>query len=205
MIYAYMRVSTDKQDLENQHYEILQYCDKNDLKVDKWIKATASSRKSKQVRKLDDLDKLQPGDLLVVSELSRIGRSVPEVSLIITDLAARSVGFVAIRQNLKIEDAELDMTSKIIIYTFSMVAELERDFVSRRTKDALAARKAAGQKLGRPKGSLGNSKLDGKKIVIEELLAKKVPKASIAKIVECHPNTLAKFIKSRKIRIPRKG
>ena len=194
---AYLRVSTDDQELKNQKFEILNYCDHHKMKVDSWINVEVSSRKSKKDRKLKELDNLKAGDILIVSELSRLGRSVLEVVGMVEDLLRREIEFISIKQNLRL--TAHDASSKIIVTIFSLVAELERDFISSRTKTALARKKAEGMKLGRPRGSQSKSKLDGHEAEIKKILEKKVSKASIAKILDCSWGTLDHYVKTRQL------
>lgn len=194
---AYLRVSTSQQDLKNQRYEILSYAQQNGLKVDDFIEAEVSSRKGTSERLIDVLmQNLGAGDTVIVSELSRIGRSTIEVLNIINGLHQAGVQFVAIKQNISTSGSG-DMQSKVMLTMFSLFAELERDLISDRTRRALEAKKAAGVKIGRPKGRTSASKLDGMEHQLTELLRKKVSMASIAKICEVSRGTVYNFISSR--------
>ena len=154
---AYIRTSTDKQDLNNQKLEVLEFARKKDLKVDEFVEITISSRKTTKQRRIDDLmQKLVGSDTLIVTELSRLGRSTAEVISLINELIGRNIRVIAIKQNLDI--LKQDMNSKIIITLFSLFAELEKDMISLRTKEALSAKKAQGIKLGKPKGTIQKSK-----------------------------------------------
>ncbi|HOD71607.1 MAG TPA: recombinase family protein [Deltaproteobacteria bacterium] len=196
-VLSYIRVSTNTQDVKNQRYEILEYARTHDLTIDRFIEIEISSRKDRKQRRIDEiLQELSPGDTLVVSELSRLGRSTGEVIELVNELVRKKVRFIAIKQNLNINNGH-DMTSKIIVTLFGLMAELERDLISMRTREALAAKKAQGKILGRPKGSLGKSKLDGKEDEISRLLESKVSKAAIARITGVSWLTLDRFIKSR--------
>lgn len=166
---AYIRASTDKQDLNNQRLEILEFARKKELKVDEFIKITISSRKTTKQRRIDELlHNLADSDTLIVTELSRLGRSTTEVISLINELIKRSIRVIIIKQNLDI--AKHDMNSKIVITLFSLFAELERDLLSLRTKEALAAKKAQGIQLGKPKGTIQSSKFDKDLDRIKELL-----------------------------------
>jgi DNA invertase Pin-like site-specific DNA recombinase len=195
---AYIRVSTDDQDYRNQKFEILNYCDREDWKVDTWLELEMSSRQSSNERRIDELiDKLNPGDRLIVSELSRLGRSTGEVILLIKNITSIPVEFIAVKQGLRLSrQNSQDITSKVIVTIFSLLAELERDLVSERTKIALARAKASGKKLGRPKRP-GKSKLDERKKEIQDLLSKGVTKANIAKILGVSWSALDNFIKKK--------
>jgi DNA invertase Pin-like site-specific DNA recombinase len=198
--WAYLRVSTDSQELANQKLLILDWSNSRGLLIDNWIEIAISSRKSTKERRIDELlAKLQRGDTLVVSELSRLGRSIIEIITLVNELMTRGINLVVIKQNLELKTGSQDMGTKIMITIFSLLAELERDLISERTKMALARVKAQGKKLGRPKGRTGKSKLDGKEKEIQELLAKRVPKSVIARILGCSRSCVINFIKSRKL------
>ena len=167
---AYLRASTDKQDLNNQKLEILEFARRKNLRVDEFIEITMSSRKSGQLRRIDELvDKLSGMGTLVVTELSRLGRSTAGVLALINQLVESNIRVIIIKQNLDID--RHDMNSKIIITLISLFAELERDLISLRTKEALAAKKAQGITLGKPKGTIQKSKFDKDLDRIRELLS----------------------------------
>lgn len=196
---AYLRVSTIQQDLKNQRFEILDYAHRNGLQVDEFVEVEASSRKGTGERMIDELfDRLSAGDSVIVSELSRIGRSTVEVLNIVNQLTTMGVTLTAIKQNMTMS-GDGDAQSKVMVTMFSLFAELERDLISQRTKRALEAKKAAGVKIGRPKGRTSASKLDGMEIQIGELLQKKVSLASIAKILTVSRGTVYNFMMSRNI------
>ena len=148
---AYVRVSTDSQDYQNQKFEILNYCDKSGLKVDKWLEVEMSSRRTAKERRIDELiNCLNSNDRLLVSELSRLGRSTGEVIQLIKNLSDQKVEFIAVKQGFRINSQNnKDMTSKVMVTIFSLLAELERDLISERTKMGLARAKASGKKLSR--------------------------------------------------------
>ena len=195
---AYIRVSTDEQDCQNQKFEILNYCDKSGLKVNKWLEVEMSSRRSAKDRRIDELlANLKSNDRLMVSELSRLGRSTGEVIQLIKTLTDQKIEFVSVKQGFRINSQNNnDMTSKVMVTVFSLLAELERDLISERTKMGLARAKASGKQLGRPKGP-GKSKLDGKEDVINGFLGKGVTRANIAKILDVSWGTMDNFIKKR--------
>ena len=139
-----------------------------------------------------------PRDLLLVSELSRLGRSVGQVIQIVDDLIKHQIKFIAIKENIHL-DGKQDIQSKVMVTMFGLFAEIERDLISERTCEGLAAARAKGRVLGRPKGSHGTSRLDGKEGEIQTLLAKKVSKASIAKILDVSRSALLYFISSREL------
>ncbi|MBF0466751.1 MAG: recombinase family protein [Nitrospirae bacterium] len=197
---GYVRVSTDEQDYRNQKYEILNYCDKEHTTVDTWIELEVSTRRSLKERAIEELlSSLRAGDRLIVTELSRLGRSTSEVIQLVKKLAALKVEFISVKQGLKINSSnDNDMASKIMVTIFSLLAELERDLLSQRTKTALQRAKADGKKLGRPRGP-GKSRLDGKEGEIRGLLNKRVTKANIAKILDVSWGTVDNFIKRRMV------
>lgn len=196
---GYIRVSTDKQDAENQRAAILDYAHSNRMLVDDIIAITISSRRDMKHRRIDELmERLEKGDVLIVAELSRLGRSIEEVIHIVNSLVSSGVRLIGIKQGIDIRGAH-DMASKVIITVFGLLAELERDLISSRTKMALAARKACGIRLGRPPGRSSRSKLDGQLDTISELLRHQVSKSAIARMVGTSRSTLDDFIKSRRV------
>lgn len=194
---AYIRVSKSTQDVANQRHEILEYAHRSRMTVDDFVEIEVSSRKDRDQRRIDEvLGRLKAGDTLVVSELSRVGRSTGEVINIVDELIRKKVRLIAIKQNWTVEGKD-DMTTKVMKTVFSLLSELERDLISQRTKQALAARKAAGQPLGRPVGSTGVSKLDKSRKEIEELLKDKASKSFIARRLKVSRTTLIDYIKTR--------
>ncbi len=166
---AYIRTSTDKQDLNNQKLEIFEFAKKHKLEVDDFIQMTISSRKTSKERRIDEMiAALNDADTLIVTELSRLGRSTAEVIGLVNELIKKQVRVIAIKQGLDIK--QHDMNSKVMITLFSLFAELERDLISVRTKDALASKKAQGIQLGKPKGTIQKSKFDKDINKIKELL-----------------------------------
>lgn len=194
---AYLRVSTSKQDVENQELELLRYASAHALSIDEWFKLEMSSRKSLKDRRIDELlESLSSGDTLIVSELSRLGRSLSQVIGIVDQLIENGVKFIAIKQGMKL-DGERDMTAKIQVAMFGLLAELERDLISERTKMGIARAKSEGKVVGRPKGSR-KSALDSKMFEIQSLLEKGISKASIAKLLGVSGPSLHYFLKTRK-------
>lgn len=196
---AYLRISTGSQDLANQKLAILDYAQQKRFAVDRFVEAQASSRKGRDQRQIDELlGALTAGDRLVVSELSRLGRSLGQVIQLVDELVKRKVRFTAIKEGIRFEGKQ-DLQTKVMIALFGLFAEVERDLISERTKEGLAAIRAQGRLLGRPRGSLGRSKLDGKEEEIRMLLEKQVSKASIAKILGVSATNLRHFIRTRKL------
>jgi DNA invertase Pin-like site-specific DNA recombinase len=179
---AYLRASTDKQETDNQKLEILEYARKEDITIDDYIELTISSRKTQKQRRIDGLiSRLNPADTLIVTELSRLGRSTAEVIALINALVEKNVRVIILKQNMDIN--QHNMNSKIIITLFSLFGELERDLVSARTKEALAAKKSQGQILGKPKGTIQKSKFDPHVERIKELLEMGLSVRKIAKVL----------------------
>jgi DNA invertase Pin-like site-specific DNA recombinase len=201
-ILAYIRVSTSSQDTDGQRLEILEYARRNGLHIDDYIEIEASSRLTQRERRIEELlARLRQGDTLIVSELSRLGRSTVEVIEIANGLVVRKIGLVAIKQGLKVPaGGKLDISSKVMVSIFSLLAELERDLISERTKQALAAKKAGGAHLGKPTGTIQASKLDAKQDAIKELLQHKVSIAAIARVVGTSRSNLAIYISKRGIK-----
>lgn len=179
---AYIRTSTDKQDLDNQRLEIYEYARLRSMQIDEFIPVIMSSQKSEEKRKIHELvQKLSDSDSLIVTELSRLGRSTAEVIDLINQLVKKNVRVMVIKQNLDMR--KHDMNSKVIITMFSLFSELERDMISQRTKDALAARKSQGIILGKPKGIIQKSKFDDHLPKIKELLVYGLSIRKIAKVL----------------------
>jgi DNA invertase Pin-like site-specific DNA recombinase len=194
---AYLRVSTGGQDLDSQRLAILDYAHRHHLHIDDFVEVTVSSRKTLKERGIEGLCAgMQAGDLIVVSELSRLGRGVGQIIQIVDDLVKNQIRFVAIKENIQL-NGQQDIQGKVMVTMFGLFAEIERDLIAERTREGLAAAKAKGNLPGRPKGSLGQSRLDGKEAEIRILLGKQVSKASIAKIMDVSRSTLLHFIRSR--------
>lgn len=198
MIVGYLRVSKVNQDLEHQRNSILLFANKEKMVVDNFVEMEISSQKNLNQRKLDTLIAgLGNNDTLIVSELSRLGRSVTEVVSITNEVIEKGIRFVSIKENIDLKDRH-SLQSKVMITMFGLFAELERDLISQRTKEALATKRANGVRLGRPKGP-GKSKLDPYKKQIQQFLDKDVSMLSIAKILGVSYPTLFRFIKQRRM------
>lgn len=147
---GYLRVSAVRQELENQRLEIGKYCRANSLTVDAYLQIEISSRKTAKERRVDELlSLLNKGDTLIVSELSRLGRSVGELCRIVHSLIKKQVKLIAIKQGMVI-NGKHDMASKTMMTVFALMVEIERDLISERTRNGLAVAKAKGKKLGNP-------------------------------------------------------
>ena len=199
MIFAYIRISTDQQTVENQKYEILKFADQKKINVGKWIEETICGTKKYKDRKLGKLlQSLKKEDILIVSELSRLGRNLMEVMSILHDCMGRDIKVFAVKEGYELGN---NINSKVLAFAFGLSAEIERNLISQRTKEALARKKSEGVKLGRPKGSLSKeTKLTGKEEEIKGLLNKQVSISAIGRILGVHRLTVDSFIKSRKLR-----
>lgn len=199
-IWGYVRVSTDHQNTENQKLAILEYANAKHLTINKWIDTKTSSRKSTKERRIDELlEQLQEGDTLIVAELSRLGRSVGQIAILVDELLKKKIRVICLKENITL-NGRADIQTKVMITMFSLFAEIERDLISERTKEGLARARFEGKLLGRPKGTIGKSKLDGKEKEIKEYLAKKVNRANIARIYGVSFPTLENFITTRGLR-----
>lgn len=204
-IIAYIRASTLVQNVNHQRHEILEFANRQAWHVDDFIEVNRSSRHTSRQRRIEELlHRLQPGDTLLVTELSRLGRSTGEVILLINQLLDHGITVVIIKQNLHIGQGLQDVTAKVMITLLALFAEIERDFISLRTKEALAAKKAQGVLLGKPKGTIQASMYDKDRDRIEELLLLGVPQKHI---VERHlkygtPKSLSYYIRTRGLAKP---
>lgn len=194
-VYAYLRVSTDAQDVANQKHGLLEYANDSGLVPVVMFEDSASGRIPWRQRKLGEmLEKAEAGDTILFAEISRLGRSTLQVLEFLQAAAARGVS-VHITKNKMVMDGSIQ--ARITATVLGLAAEIERELISSRTKEALAKRKAEGVKLGRPRGEAKTLALDSKASQIKELLSKQVSKASIAKIVECSPQTLYLWLERR--------
>jgi len=194
-VYAYIRVSTDSQETENQRYEVLKYANEKKLGNVEMVEETISGKKSWKKRQLGNLvDKLQKGDILIITELSRLGRSMLEIMELLSILLRKGVELHVIKNRQILKD---DLQSKVFAMAFSIAAEIERELISQRTREALQRRRAEGKPLGRPRGSY-SSKLDRYREQIEELLSKGVSISSIAKIIGVPYSTVYSYVQRRK-------
>jgi DNA invertase Pin-like site-specific DNA recombinase len=198
MTYGYVRVSTDKQRVDNQEFEITQFCRKNNITIDEWIKETISGTKTPDKRKLGSLiEKVKEGDLIICAELSRLGRSLFMIMSILNKFMEIGVKVWTIKDNYRLGD---DIQSKVLAFAFGLSAEIERDLISQRTKEALSLKKAEGIILGRPLGSKSSHvKLTGQEDKIRELRRNNKNKSVIGRILGVHRMTLDKFMKENNI------
>ena len=196
MIYGYIRVSTDKQTVENQRYEINQFCDRQEMVIEKWIEETISGAKNVEDRKLGKLLKrMKKGDILICSELSRLGRNLLMIMGILNECMNKDIQVWTIKDSYRLGS---DINSKVLAFAFGLSAEIERNLISQRTKEALVRKKAEGVILGRPKGKKSTkTKLTGQEQKIKELLSKKVSYSAIGRILGVHRLTVSTFVKEK--------
>lgn len=196
-IFAYLRVSTDKQDAQNQKFGILDYCNKNNLSPIKFIDDTTSGKIDWREREIGQImNKAKKGDIIIVSEISRLGRSTLQVLEILTEAAKKEVVVHVVKSNMIMDGS---MQSTITATILGLASQIERDFISSRTKEALAKRKSDGFRLGRPKGVSETLKLDVCADEIKVYLKKGINKRAISKLIECSPSTLYLWLKRRKL------
>ena len=197
MVYGYIRVSSDKQTVENQRYEIKKFCKKNNMKIDGWISDEGiSGIKDPEKRELGKLlEKTKEGDYILCSELSRLGRSLMMIMSILNECTKKKVNVWTIKDNYRLDN---DISSTVIAFAYGLSAQIERQLISQRTKEALARKKAEGIVLGRPRGSKSEkTKLTGMEKQIKELLEKKVSYSALGRILGVHRLTVSSFIKNR--------
>lgn len=196
MIYGYIRVSSDKQTVENQRFEILSFCKQEGMSIDGWIEETVSGTKNYDKRELGTLlNRVQKDDLIICSELSRLGRNLFMIMEILNQCMAKECRVWTIKDSYRLGE---DIQSKVLAFAFGLSAEIERNLISQRTKEALARKKAEGIILGRPKGRKSSRvKLSGKEEIIKDLRKQGVTISEIAKIYKVNRNTVSSFIRER--------
>ena len=198
MVYAYIRVSTEMQTYANQEFEIVNYCKLRNINIDKWYSESVSGTVPVDRRLLGKIiRKMKKGDLLICTEISRLGRNMLMIMSILNLCAGKGIRIQTIKDNFVLSD---NINSKIIAFAFALAAEIERNLISQRTREALAVKKLEGTKLGRPSGS------SKKKILflessdkIEKMLQKGVPMKAVAKKYGMHCNTLRRYLKSENL------
>ena len=197
MVIAYIRVSTELQSYEGQRYEIEQWIRRREWSVDKWVQEKASGTRQLDKRTLGRLlRKMRPGDTLVCTELSRLGRNMMMVMSILNTCSQKDIRLYSIKDNFELSDS---LNAKIIAFAFSLAAEIERSLISQRTREALAAKKQAGVKLGRPVGPSAQRLLfEQKRADILRLRAQGMTIGQLARRLHIHPNTLSRYLNETK-------
>lgn len=195
MVYGYVRVSTDKQSTENQRFEIKKFIKARDMKIDSWVDETISGTKGISERQLGKLVKqVRKGDILITTELSRLGRNLMQVMSFLHQCMERDILVFTIKEGYELGN---NINSKILAFAFSLSAEIERNLISQRTKEALARKKTEGTKLGRPKGGKAELyKLSGKEDEILKFLKERKTKLYISKKLGVNRQTLRDFMKN---------
>lgn len=189
MVYAYIRVSTDKQTVENQRFELQKFATEKGIVIDKWVSETVSGTKAAADRKLGPLlKKMKKGDILILSEISRIGRNLMQIMSILNLCMTKETMVFTAKEKYELGN---NINSQILAFAFGLSAQIERDLISQRTKEALARKKANGQRLGREFGCKNNHyKLTGKESLIRTMLEYHYSKAAICRKLKCNPKTL---------------
>ena len=200
MVYAYIRVSTSKQDVENQRFEIDRFAKEKGLKVNTWVSEVISGTVSTKNRKLGSLlKKMKSGDILILTEVSRLGRSLLEVLTVLNRCVQKKYNLYTVKERYELDNS---ISSQMLAFAFGLMAEVERNLISMRTKEALARRKAAGQRLGRKKGGKNvRYKLDDKEKLIRSMLSQGCSKASICRKLKCNAKTLDNQLKRMKEKV----
>lgn len=190
---GYIRVSSSKQTLQHQKFEITNFALKNGIKIDEWIEEQISSRKALDKRKLGELlNNLQENDILITCEISRLGRSLLEVMKILETCLNKNCQVWTLKENYRLGN---DIQSKVLAFAFGLAAEIERNLISQRTKSSLASIKANGKKLGRPfKAETKKLKLSKNQKQIQKLLDQGISKSKIAKIFGVQRATLRRYM-----------
>lgn len=194
MIYGYIRVSTDRQTVENQRFEIERFAKQQSMQIDGWIEETISGTKNYTKRGLGRLlKKVRKGDLIICAELSRLGRSLFMIMEILNICMNKECKVWTIKDGYRLGD---DIQSKVLAFAFGLSAEIERNLISQRTKEALARKKTEGVILGRPKGSTSplNVNCNKNREWIRNMLLKGTPKSDIAKSLHIARGTLYRFL-----------
>lgn len=194
MVIAYIRVSRELQSYEGQRFEIENWARAHHFAVDSWVQEKISGTLQVEKRTLGKLlRKMKRGDFLLITELSRLGRNMMMVISILNTCSQKGIQIRSIKDNFELSDS---LDSKIIAFAFSLAAEIERNLISQRTREALAAKKKAGVKLGRPAGKSRERLIFEKnKADILKKRAAGVPIFHLAKMLKIHPNTLSRYLK----------
>lgn len=193
-VFAYIRVSTAAQSCESQKYEISEYCRKTGIIVNSWVCESVSGTVPTENRRLGRVIKgMNSGDLLICSEISRLGRNMLMIMGVLNECAKKGIGILTIKDNFNLSDS---INSKIIAFAFALASEIERNLISQRTREALAAKKAEGVRLGRPPGPSATYKRFCENAhEIMEMRGKGISICAIAKKYQMHANTLTRYIR----------
>ena len=192
MVIGYLRVSTGKQNLANQQNEIRRFADSKDFVIDSWVTEVVSGRKRERDRKLGTLLKrMKPGDTLIVTEISRLSRTLTDIMAIMGKCLAREINLYTTKEGYSFDNT---INSKVLCFAFGLVAEIERNLISMRTREALALRRAEGMVLGRRHGSYTkmNVLIKNRQVVIT-MLNKGKSISDICKHFDLSRDTFAKF------------
>ena len=189
MVYAYIRVSTDKQTVENQRFELQNFANERRLVIDRWVSETVSGTKAAKDRKLGSLlKKMKKGDTLVLSEISRLGRNLMQIMSMLNLCMTKETFVLTVKERYELGN---NINSQVLAFAFGLSAQIERDLISQRTKEGLARRRANGMQLGRKKGDKNTHyKLTGKEGVIRTMLDYGYSTAAICRKLKCNHKTL---------------
>lgn len=200
MIYAYIRVSTEMQTCSSQKFEIQNYCKKNGISIDKWVSESVSGTVAVEKRSLGKIiRKMSKGDMIICTEISRLGRNMLMIMSILNLCSGKGIAIRTIKDNFNMSES---INSKIIAFAFALAAEIERNLISQRTKEALAVKKMEGVRLGRPPQSSAKMLKTCAEInKIKEMIEKKISRQQIATEYGIHRNTLRKYLKSHETEV----
>jgi DNA invertase Pin-like site-specific DNA recombinase len=195
-VFVYLRVSTNQQDVDNQKHGVVAYCAQHGFLAPAFVEDTSSGKVTWRERPLGALiARCAAGDVIIVSEVSRLGRSTLQVLEIMKECGEKGLHLHAVKNNIKFDGS---MQAKVMATMFGLAAEIERDFISTRTKEALAKKKAEGVVLGRRPGPNKSLRLDKHADAIDGYLKIKLNKRAISKLIQCAPNTLNHWLSVRR-------
>lgn len=206
MTYGYIRVSSNKQTVENQRFEINEFCQKNNINIDGWIEETITGTKNYDKRKLGELlNHLNKDDLIICSELSRLGRNLFMIMEILNICMNKNCKVWTIKDNYRLQD---DIQSKVLAFAFGLSAEIERNLISQRTKEALQLRKAQGKILGRRAGTKNKTQNSicqkNHDFIVKQLdSGQSIPK--IAERLKIAKGTLYRYLQNQNLYFPRQN
>jgi DNA invertase Pin-like site-specific DNA recombinase len=201
---AYVLTTGGDGDAAEQKDSIRAYAETKNLSIDNYITIDIPSVKSERKQRIQELfSDINRWDTIIISDIARLGQNISEIIAVVRGFSERGIRFAAARQDIELNNPS-DASSKAAAVAFDMLAELESHFASARIKKALALKKGEGAVLGRPKGSLSSSKLDDRKEIIVDYLAKGVSKTSLARILDTSPSNLLSYLKTRKIAVTKK-